>query len=336
MKRFTLNLLLLLVLMQLVSCRWLMDRQRIDRDVVDVKVNRYDRLLGEYLYSNSFSALQKMNAEYAQETKFLIENILTIGSVTDENINLRLREYFSDTILVKLCHDALQKYADLSGLEAKFTRGFRFLKNEMPGMNIPRIYAQFSALNQSIVVGDSILGFSIDKYMGEDYPLYRKLYYDYQRRNMVPERIVPECFRYYLLSEYPFPWAWHRTLLDHIVHYGKINWLVHQMLGNKTFEETLGFTEQEGGWCRERADSVWSYLIDSGQLHSTDPMLVRVYMDSAPYTYPLGPDSPGEFGGWLGIYLVDEYMKRNEHVTVADLLRETDYRNMLKNSDIRY
>ena len=52
--------------------------------------------------------------------------------------------------------------------------------------------------NQSVVVGDSILGFSIDKYMGADYPLYKRFYYDYQCRSMEPDRIVPDCFTCYV------------------------------------------------------------------------------------------------------------------------------------------
>ena len=65
---------------------------------------------------------------------------------------------------------------------------------------------------------DSILGFSIDKYMGADYPLYNRFYYDYQCRNMEPDRIVPACFTFYLLNQYPLPWQPGRTLLDMIMH----------------------------------------------------------------------------------------------------------------------
>lgn len=80
------------------------------------------------------------------------------------------------------------------------------MKKEVPALFVPHFYAQIAALNQSVVVGDSILGFSIDKYMGADYPLYKRFYYDYQCRSMEPDRIVPDCFTFYLLSQYPLPW----------------------------------------------------------------------------------------------------------------------------------
>lgn len=326
----------LLMCAAFVACNWLSDYKS-DRKAVDgVKVHRYDRLLEEYIASNSFSSLQKLNSEYPQETRFLIEDVLSIGNVSDENIYQRLREYYADTLLRVISRDAEEKFRDMSGIEKDFSRAFRNLRRELPQLGIPRIYAMNSALNQSVVVGDSILGFSIDKYLGSDYHLYEHFYYDYQRRSMSPEYIVPECMRFYLLSEYPFPWEWHRTLLDHIIHQGKIHWVVSRLLETKTLEDEMGYTQAEGEWCRERRDSIWNYLSTSGQLHSTDPRLVRVYMHPSECCYPLGKDAPTEVGVWLGTHIVDDYMKKNKGTSIADLLRETDYRAILKNLQIDY
>ena len=327
-------LLLTVISMIMVSCQWSLNHGF--GKGTDIKVHRYDKLLNEYVSLNSFSALQKMHSDYPLETKFLLEDVLALGSVSDDNISLNLREYFSDTLLLRLNRDALLKFADMRNIEHDFTHAFRRLKKELPHIVVPRVYAQLSALNQSVVVGDSILGFSIDKYMGADYPLYRQFYYPYQTRSMSPDRIVSDCMIYYLLSEYPFPWEWHRSLLDQILHRGKIRWVVSQILSHSHLDEVIGFTPTESAWCRAHRASIWTYLVESGHLHSTDPMLTRVYLQPAECTFPLGIDSPGEVGQWLGIHLIDEYMKKNQDLTIADLLRETDYRSILKNLQINY
>ncbi len=137
---------------------------------------------------NSFSALQKMNTDYPQVTSLLIEDVLAMGEVDMEDINDRLCAYFSDSILVHLMEDAEEKFKDVSNLEQNLTKGFKRLKKEVPALFVPHFYAQIAALNQSVVVGDSILGFSIDKYMGADYPLYKRFYYaNYQCRSMSPD-----------------------------------------------------------------------------------------------------------------------------------------------------
>ncbi len=153
-------------LVALSSCQW--DGKSGNTADVDVRVARYDRLQYEYVTMNSFSALQKMNTDYPQVTKLLIEDVLAIGEVDDMKINDRMLEYYSDSTLLTLMHDAEEKFKDLSWVEEKLTKGFKRLKKEVPALFVPHFYAQIAALNQSVVVGDSILGFSIDKYMGAD------------------------------------------------------------------------------------------------------------------------------------------------------------------------
>lgn len=182
--------ILVVCLVALSSCQW--DGKSGNTADVDVRVARYDRLQYEYVTMNSFSALQKMNTDYPQVTKLLIEDVLAIGEVDDMKINDRMLEYYSDSTLLTLMHDAEEKFKDLGWVEEKLTKGFKRLKKEVPALFVPHFYAQIAALNQSVVVGDSILGFSIDKYMGADYPLYKRFYYDYQCRSMEPDRIVPD------------------------------------------------------------------------------------------------------------------------------------------------
>ena len=140
----------------------------------------------EATVQNSFFSLQLMNTEFAQETRLLIEEVLDLGSVDMVDMNDRLCAYFSDSILVHLMEDVGEKFKDVISLEQRLTQGFSNLKKEIHELPVPQIYTQISALNQSVVVGDSILGISLDKYMGSDYPLYQKYYYANQRRSMSP------------------------------------------------------------------------------------------------------------------------------------------------------
>ena len=74
-----------------------------------ISVVRYDKLLDEYVRFNSFSALQKMNLEYALPTKLLIEDVLAIGRLSDDHYFQRLKTFYSDTTLVRLIEDVEAK-----------------------------------------------------------------------------------------------------------------------------------------------------------------------------------------------------------------------------------
>ncbi len=322
---------ILVSLLALSACN--MGRESKEIAGMDISVARYDRLQFEYVTMNNLSALQRMNTDYPQHTKLLIEDVLAIGAVDDERINERMLEYLSDTTLLRLMRDVQEKFNDLSDVEKALTEGFKALKKEVPSLPVPRFYAQFSALNQSIVIGDSLVGFSLDKYMGADYPLYKRFYYDHQSCIMQPERIVPECFIFYLLGQYPFPWQSGRTLLDRMMHRGKINWVVARILDNDSFEQQMGYGEEEVRWCKANRKALWNAMQGNNHLDATDPLILRAYLETDAYMPVFEESVPPRIGVWMGIQIIDAYMKKHPETTIGDLLRKTDYRMMLASAD---
>ena len=65
--------------------------------------------------------------------------------------------------------DVETRFPNLDEVEKGLTKGFKKLKKEVPEIKIPLVYSQVSAFNESIVLSDTLLGISLDKYMGEDY-----------------------------------------------------------------------------------------------------------------------------------------------------------------------
>lgn len=328
MKTRTICLLLIITGVLFASCRKSTGEVVTPIEEEGITVVRYDKLLNEYVQFNSFSALQKMNTEYMQPTKILIEDVLGIGLVSDDKITDRLKTFYSDTTLLRLMTDVEQKYPDLDKVEKGLTRGFRNLQKQIPSIVVPTVYSQVSALNESIVLTDTLLGISLDKYMGEDYPLYKRFYYDYQCQSMRPERILPDCFVFYLMSQYAFSMERGRTLLDVMLHYGKLYYVVQEILDLHSSEETLGYSNVEKKWCKENIELVWEYIMKNNHLHATDPMIVRRYTKPSPFSTYFGEDAPALIGTWLGTKVVASYMKHHKKTTLKELLEMTDYERM--------
>lgn len=295
-----------------------------------IEIFRYDKLLHEYVEYNSFSSYQKMmNTDHLQATKFLIEDVLRLGQVNDTNINGKLKKLYLDSTVHQLMTQATAKYDNLDDLESDLTKGFRKLKKQVPSITIPAVYVQVSVLNESLVVGDSLLGISIDKYMGEDYPIYKRYFYDYQRKSLKPERILPDCFYYYLLSEYPLPEKPYCRLIDRMLHLGKLHYIVCNLLNYKTFGAELNYSPQQEQWAQQNKKQIWNYILQNKHLNSTDPMIIHKYMKAAPYTEFFGEHSPMMLGAWMGTQIVDRYMKAHKKVTIEQLLDMSDYTLML-------
>ena len=57
--------------------------------------------------------------------------------------------------------------------------------------------SEVSCLNQSIIVSDTLIGISLDKYLGADFPLYAEYYTAEQRAQMTREAIVQDAINAY-------------------------------------------------------------------------------------------------------------------------------------------
>lgn len=163
-----------------------------------VVIDRYDRVLDEYISLNSYTALGRMNTQYPMETKLLIEDVLEIGRVDDPHVEQRLRHYYLDSTVQVLLDEVHRQYSDMSDIEEAFNRAFDELKRKDPNFQRPHVYTQVSCLNQSIIVGDTLIGISLDKYLGADFPLYREYYTDEQRAQMNRDAIVRDAINAYL------------------------------------------------------------------------------------------------------------------------------------------
>ena len=200
-----------------------------------VEIQRYDRLESRYLTTGDFSALQQMNIEFPMETRTLIEDVLRIGDVNDPVINSKFLNFYQDTILQSLIADAELQYASMTDINKQFSDAFKKLQKMCPSMKLPIVYSQIGALDQSVIIGNNSIGISLDKYLGNDYPLYRRFYSEEQRRLMTREYIVPDCMSFYILSMYPLKNHESRTQYERDLHMGKIMWAVNKLLGRKIF-----------------------------------------------------------------------------------------------------
>ncbi|MBR5656445.1 MAG: gliding motility protein GldB [Prevotella sp.] len=218
-----------------VACEFKLKPNEDADQAMHVEVQRYDRLQSRYLTTGDFSALQQMNTGYPMETRTLIEDMLRLGDVNDPEINTKFLNFYQDTLLQTIISDAELQYANVDDLNHEFSMAFERLSTLLPDIEVPVIYAQIGALAQSVVIGDKMIGISLDKYLGKDYPAYLKYYPANQRKSMTRANIVPDCLVFYLLSVYPMPNFDSRSQEEKDLHMAKVMWTVNKVLGRQFF-----------------------------------------------------------------------------------------------------
>jgi len=251
-------LTMIVALLACIGCEWHLKPSLGSDD--KVAVERYDRIQSLYLTTGDFSALQQMNINYPMQTRTLIEDVLKIGQVNDTEINTKFMRFYRDSVLQDLINEAERQYANMDDINAGLTHAFGNLRRYVPEIEVPQVYAQIGALDQSIIVGNNTLGIGLDKYLGADYPVYKKYYPEAQRRQMVRSMIVPDCMVFYILSVYPMPHDRQLSQMECDMHMGKIQWVVNNITGKRTFRNRYVATID--AYMKSHTDMTVAQLLD--------------------------------------------------------------------------
>ena len=123
----------------------------------------------------------------------------------------------------------------MSDINKQMSDAFKRLQKMIPGLNIPVVYSQIGALDQSVIIGNNSIGISLDKYLGEDFAVYRRFYSEHQRSQMTRSYIVPDCLSFYLLSQFPLNNYEAASQYERDMHIGKIMWVVNKAMKKEVF-----------------------------------------------------------------------------------------------------
>lgn len=298
-------------------------------DTTDVHIRRFDRSLYDWVLTDAPVLQQQLQSEYASMLRVIGLSIFKTQDTQTEDFFSRMINYYSEPTLSRLYRDALKTFDNVATIEADLGSAFGYLQNHFPTIQIPAVYMHVSGFNQNVLVDDSLLSISIDKYLGADYPLYDNYFYAYERRKMDPVYIAPDYFAAWVMSEYPFQGD-DRVLLDQMIYEGKIKYLIHEALPKLIPETLMGYTPEEYQWCKENEKIIWEEIIQRKHLYTPDHVTTSKYFSSAPTQF-ISDLAPGNLGAWIGWQIVSQYMNRNR-VTPEELMNNTDAQDILTKS----
>ena len=292
-----------------------------------IHINRFDKALFQLIAQDTPDLQEKITAGYPEILHIIGLGVFDISDINNPVFFDKLINYYAEPALNKLYRDAIKQFDNINRIEADLGAGFQYLKSCFPTMQIPAVYIHVSGLQQNTLVSDSLLSVSIDKYLGFDYPLYQDFFFDYQLRKMIPERIVPDYLKAWLLSEYPFKGN-SRVLLDRMIHEGKILYIIHKALPKVLPEVLSGYSSSEYQWCKKNEKVVWKTMIERNHLYTPDAATTESYFSDRPSDF-FSNDAPGNLGSWIGRQIVTKYMDRMK-VSIEDLMNDTDYQEILR------
>ena len=323
-------ILLVLIGLAVFSCK----RNPLKVDVSDVKINLNFKSYDDDLFAASGKleqAVPKLHREYGSFFTLFNYHMIGIGGPDSSSFYPQLKSFLNDTLILHL-KEKVDQRIDKQHLKAEFTDAFKHYRYYFPNNPIPSVYTCVSGLNQSIIVADSLIGISLDKFLGTDCNYYPRLGLpEYKIRNMYPGKIVPDAMHFWGQTEYPISSSGSKVI-DHMIYQGMLLYYVDAMMPEVPDTVKIGYTKQQLDFCKGSEQGMWAYLAEHNLLFSTKRMDIKRYVDDGPYTSSFTTQSPGRVGAWLGWQIVRAYMEKNPKVGLKELMQTKDYLSILNNS----
>lgn len=261
-----------------------------------------------------------------------------IGIYADDTSALcsMLPLFLSDTIygFAQTNQREQELFADISLLQNTLNMAFGRIALLYPEWYMPKVTLFVSGFNASLLWINDDIAVGADMYLGSDYAYYNHVVYDYQKQTMRPECIAGDVISAYLFKQIPFT-SENNRLLDNMLYRGKIMFLLQQLLPDEKPWEVMGYTHEKWQWCERNEAAIWRLMMDKQDLYKTDHLVITSYLNDGPFTSEISQDSPARLGTWIGWRIAEQYMQRNETVSLQELMAESDAQKILEQSGYR-
>ena len=301
---------------------------------VEVKIHRFDKALLSLDTTNMKVGLDSLYRRYPDFLTLFTANVLDTTATDTLAVQNLFRHFLSDTTFKSINKKTLQTFADVSDIEKKVSDAYTYIRFYFPKAKLPEIYFFVSGFNRSVMMNEKFIAIGTDYYLGSDFPAYKDLTYQYLTYNMRRECVATDLVSTTLFRMFAMNSSEYR-LLDNMLFRGKMMYLMSVFMPDEKPELLMGYSPEQWKWNKTNEKQIWANMIDQKHLFSTDVMLIRKYMNDAPFTAPISQESPGRIGTWIGWQIVKSYMNKNTKITLTDLMRENNYQKMLEESGYR-
>jgi hypothetical protein len=258
--------------------------------------------------------------------------VIGLGDPSDERWKSAFILFATDLRNLELYDEVKRVYPDTGPLRQELESAFSHYMYYFPERVVPEVITCISIFNNSIIISDSLLMISLDRYLGAGSEYYPPLgIFSYQARKMTPAYAASDCMYAWASTEWDYNYAGYgtKTLLNTMLHEAKLVYFTRRMMPAVPDTILHGFTGRQMKFCQESEGDIWQYLVSKDLLFSTDGFLIRKFTGEAPFTSYFTEESPGRAVVWTGFRIIEKYMNNNPGVTLDELMKMTDLQALM-------
>jgi hypothetical protein len=282
---------------------------------VDLPVQRFERDFFSLDLNNLSASLDTL---YSKHPSFFQDFLSVVMAYDGADTAMRyIPMFIRDSLYHVLYEDSEKKFGSFDQPKKEIEKAVRYLKYYFPKYDAPQGIVTFIGPVDGVATGlssDHRFAIGLQGYMGKDYPAYHtsyltSIYPVYKSRKFEPEYIPVNCMMSVIEELYPSRLAG-KPLIEQMIEAGKKLYVLDKLLPATADTLKTGYTKAQLDGAYENESNIWSHFVTNNYLYTTDPTVIRDYMNEAPNTTALGPSSPGFIGQFVGWQIVKKWMNK--------------------------
>lgn len=334
-RKFSLQIILILLFaIAFFSCTQNPLKVNLSEIKNNIEIVRFDNELFPISQNDTLNEIVTLSNKYPDFLNLFTYRIIRIGGIGEEQFPDLLMQFINDTMIVNVRNLVDEEFADFQKTEKQINRAFKYYQYHFPGKELPTVYIYVSGFNQSVVTAENIIGISLDKYLGRDCKYYQQLSTtpQYKILNMHKDKLVPDVAYAWGTAEFEETNK-ATSLMGNIIHHGKLMYFVDALLPDVHDSLKIGYTTKQLDFCINNEAQMWNYLVEKKMLFSSDRMDIIRYINDGPSTSGFPQQSPARAAIWVGWQIVRQYMEKYPEITLAELMKNSDYQQILNDSE---
>lgn len=307
----------------LISCKNKTERPKPKtKEIAMQPTLRWEQKLFSIDTQNVVASLRKLDQEEPVLYPFFINGVLELQD------SAQLFDKYADIMngfvvspSMKDVYDTVQKsFGDFAAYDKQFQQAFRYYKHYFPKNTVPQVVTFVSQFGPRTFIFEDKLGIGLDMYLGKNYKYYPTFGFpDFLVKRFEPKYIVPDALFTLMQNQLQDPLKNGSQLIDLMVYYGKIYYMISLMLPESAENDFFYYTPDDWKWVQDNEQEIWSFLIEGEWLYSTQYVGYRKFIEDAPTSLGMPQGAPDRVARWVGYRIVQKYMERFPETTIDQL-----------------
>jgi hypothetical protein len=226
--------------------------------------------------------------------------------------------------------DTKKSFGNLEDLKKQLEIAFKHIKYYYPDFKKPQIITTFMALDLELMVSEDFIVIPLETFLGPK-AKYRPQYPAYLLQRFDKPYIVPSILTI-LSNKYNAIDPNDRSLMSDMVFYGKSYEFTRAMLPDVADSLVVAYADSNMTKTWNSQDLVWGYFLDNKLLYETNDRVKEKYIGDRPKVFEIGNDCPGRIGQWLGWRIVSRYRTENPSISLVELMKNPNARDIFEKS----